>query len=677
MSSNEELVGTEKKPRTRACLVCRSRKVKCDADSRLRCSNCIQARVDCVFVKKSKPTKSYVHTLERRLKTTEGMLRQYLPDGDLDSLLAGKSYRVKLAPQPPAEDNHLEDAYFVPVSTQGPSTALSFYGKSSEISLVRSILELREDMVAHRTKKPDPYVEPMRPEFWNPRPWEIWCKPQRPVYQFPPHDLMILLIDLYFRHVNIVFPVLHRPTFEKALAKDEHLDTSSQFGTLIMLVSALAARFSDDPRVLLDGGPSLSSGWKWYEPVLAARYCFLDSCTRTTTLYELQAACLSAIFEMGRSQPNSLWLPLGIAIRAAQDIGAHRKKPTHDQEDPVANESLKRAWWVLVCLDVLLCTVMGRSCLIPREDFDVDLPIDCDDEYWEHPNPKLAFKQPPNKPSKLACFIHSIRLVEMMAATLRRLYCINKTQVILASAEPEWRENSRTVLESAMQQWVEDIPDHLKWNPDHKNITFFIQSVQIQCLYSHLQILVHRPFFPTGEKPSALSNESLAICTKASLSCINIVDQCHRRTGLLMPFAQIHVFMAGAVLLFQVWSGPRTGLNVNVLESLAHVKKCLDSLSRCESRWAVAGRLVDLLGDLTVSEDNAREFMAMKQDKRADSTQYSLLVENETEELLNVLASAGNWVNPNNWPTSDQSSDECHTPNDSQQFVAGRKPEPM
>lgn len=48
--------------------------------------------------------------------------------------------------------------------------------------------------------------------------------------------------------------------------------------------------------------------------------------------------------------------------------------------------------------------------------FDCDLPIDCDDEYWENEDPEKAFKQPPGIPSKIAFFRSLIKLTEIHCA---------------------------------------------------------------------------------------------------------------------------------------------------------------------------------------------------------------------------------------------------------------------
>lgn len=53
--------------------------------------------------------------------------------------------------------------------------------------------------------------------------------------------------------------------------------------------------------------------------------------------------------------------------------------------------------------------------------FDLDLPIECDDEYWDNSDPHLRFKQPPNKPSLVTHFILYLRLNQVLAFMLRTI----------------------------------------------------------------------------------------------------------------------------------------------------------------------------------------------------------------------------------------------------------------
>lgn len=51
---------------------------------------------------------------------------------------------------------------------------------------------------------------------------------------------------------------------------------------------------------------------------------------------------------------------------------------------------------------------------------DVDFPIDCDDEYWDHEDPQQNFCQPKDKPSKISFFISLLKLTEI-ATYVKRL----------------------------------------------------------------------------------------------------------------------------------------------------------------------------------------------------------------------------------------------------------------
>jgi hypothetical protein len=64
--------------------------------------------------------------------------------------------------------------------------------------------------------------------------------------------------------------------------------------------------------------------------------------------------------------------------------------------------------------------VRQRSCNASCS-FDLDMPVDCDDEYWEPDDPTQAFKQPPGRPSRIAAFIYSLKLTQILGYALRTI----------------------------------------------------------------------------------------------------------------------------------------------------------------------------------------------------------------------------------------------------------------
>ena len=110
-------------------------------------------------------------------------------------------------------------------------------------------------------------------------------------YSFPEPDLLWHLFECYFKHLNMILPVLHRPTFEKNVRDGLHL-TDESFGGVVLLVCAVGARTSDDPRVLIENndGRWVSAGWDWFSQVQTAQKALVS----TSRLYDLQTYCVRA-----------------------------------------------------------------------------------------------------------------------------------------------------------------------------------------------------------------------------------------------------------------------------------------------------------------------------------------------------------------------------------------------
>lgn len=114
------------------------------------------------------------------------------------------------------------------------------------------------------------------------------------------------------------------------------------FARIFLLVCALGARFSDDKRVALpgeNGVPWSSAGWVYFSQVMTinsehVRYSvllgsdalFLEPVLASAGLSDLQAMALTALYLTGTSAPHTAWIFIGLGLRCAQDIGAHREQ---------------------------------------------------------------------------------------------------------------------------------------------------------------------------------------------------------------------------------------------------------------------------------------------------------------------------------------------------------------
>lgn len=113
-------------------------------------------------------------------------------------------------------------------------------------------------------------------------------------FEFPADDLLPSLVDLYFEHVNLYSPLLHRPTFKKEVVSGLHFRNQT-FGAVVLAVCALGARYSDDERVIMKREQHLEfAGWQWLRQAASA----LPSPWKTPSLNGLQLyvvchSCLS------------------------------------------------------------------------------------------------------------------------------------------------------------------------------------------------------------------------------------------------------------------------------------------------------------------------------------------------------------------------------------------------
>lgn len=131
---------------------------------------------------------------------------------------------------------------------------------------------------------------------------------------------------------------------------------------------------------------------------------------------------------------------------------------------------------VLIMLDRLTSSLIGRPCAMHDEEcvwsfarshvltvgtsFDADLPVECDDEYWECADPGQNWNQPPGKPSKISAFNTHLRLCEILSFALRTLYSTKKSKLLTGLIGNQWEQHVVAELDSAMNNWKDSLLDH-------------------------------------------------------------------------------------------------------------------------------------------------------------------------------------------------------------------------
>ncbi|KAJ3762820.1 fungal-specific transcription factor domain-containing protein [Lentinula raphanica] len=430
-----------------------------------------------------------------------------------------------------------------------------FFGPSSGFTLMKRAYDLKTEALNDYDISMHSLCQ--RTQYWEMHPWEQASRDQQmPRYEFPDTDLINSLVSLYLINVNIFFPIIHPPTLKRLVAEGLHV-RDQNFGATVLLVCALGSRYSDDPRVLHTPGCQLSSGHRWFSQVKMIR----ESLFERPTLYNLQSICvwLAILYLIGTPEPKASWLLVALGLRFCCELGLHRRKPD-GHTWTLEEEQEKRAFWVLVTLDKLTASFLGRPSAIHDEDIDADLPQQLSDEEWEDQEQSIE------KPSIVAAFISYIRLCDILDFALQTLYSTRKSQLILGLVGQDWREKVVYDLDSSLNEWINSLPNyHLHTSSISFETSLWDSSVTLN-----------------------LSDGGKILRASAGLSAI-------WQSGIASTYT---TFAAGVILLFYLWANKRAGITIDQHREVQSVEILLRVLEQQETKFASAGRFWDMLTEL-------------------------------------------------------------------------------
>ncbi|KAH7108539.1 hypothetical protein BKA62DRAFT_782412 [Auriculariales sp. MPI-PUGE-AT-0066] len=518
--------------------------------------------------------------LESRLNIVERLLQQHAPDALLMQELGARAMNMA-----PSAD--------IPVG-RGDNDV-------PEISVLATV-EQWEDVIAlsHQPhgvgardpqEATDPDAAPTvrkRPEFWaipacEFRGERLEDRHFEPV--LPPPEQMAPLVRAYFETWNTVLPVFHRPLFEQEILT-VHETRNKHFMAALLLVCALG-----EGRLALEKqGPTSEepAGWKYYmqaEPFLRiptpAEPQLLD-----VQIYYLAAGFMS--FHRGTCPP-------------AKPVSSASAKPS--------GRALEEDFWSLVVGDRIAAYLYGRPTLIKDESFDLDLPLEVDDSRWDITTPGYPLREGQvSEHGSCSFFVWHIRLALILGISIQTLYSNNRSRLLMGFVGSDWEQRITKRLDELLDEWVTNVPNYLKWDPDVTDLGRFVESSLLNAKYYSLKIMAHNPFMRTTARdfssPSRSTGpdpqSSLEICTLAALECSDLMmvvlerfPRCLGLPGWIDP-----PFVCGLVLLVNLF-GFKTYLpDIEVTRYTTYVRVCLDALQIVASGHKTAIQRLDTLRQL-------------------------------------------------------------------------------
>ncbi|KAF2011974.1 hypothetical protein BU24DRAFT_453456 [Aaosphaeria arxii CBS 175.79] len=200
-----------------------------------------------------------------------------------------------------------------------------------------------------------------------------------------PCPLALVLVDIFFEHIQCWLPIFHKPRFMRKyapiLSRDDVLSgLPPEEGLLLSSMFSLAACHCNHES--LSRKPALERGREFSEManIYYARGREIDD----PTLVFLQGCVLLAFYHSCSGTSTQGWILIGVCARLAYDLGLSSVDDEHSEtaqgKSWSEKEEMRRAWWLVWELDVFGSSTFCHPFMIDARRMSVLLPVS--DELW-------------------------------------------------------------------------------------------------------------------------------------------------------------------------------------------------------------------------------------------------------------------------------------------------------
>ncbi|KAI8381173.1 fungal-specific transcription factor domain-containing protein [Radiomyces spectabilis] len=334
--------------------------------------------------------------------------------------------------------------------------------------------------------------------------WEVDDNEARKIIQentksddsLPPDILQGLLRNCYHR-CFLAYQIVDKETFVKQCT--DGLEYES------LLANSVSAWVSKHGCIYHNAAPGQNPTTMGEAYFMNARQ-LLKKCFDISSPTTIHALLNLYMYQLNSERSSLAYLYIGLAIRMAQDLKFHKKE--HMPADPKQRETNKRLWWSAYWLDLCAALESNRPTMVDDKDCDLEYPVKLDSED-EETGYQIDF-----------C-VHSIKLMKIRKDITKHLPSEQSGQSLLSAI-------SR--LENALTNWLNELPQSLRFDPDDKVFRTTGSFRDEACLILNIQyqttwIMLHEFFLPKQDQtatPVALL--SLNICTKSANFISKMLD---------------------------------------------------------------------------------------------------------------------------------------------------------
>ncbi|KAK9782695.1 putative Fungal-specific transcription factor domain-containing protein [Seiridium cardinale] len=489
-----------------SCLLCRTRKVKCDRQQ--PCERCVKSgeAAFCEYAPRAarKPRSESRPQPDNRPKH-EAVSRPVLQVRlqKLEEMVSGLVHNTENALDTPSSldqrtDGESRSDLSTPPSIIGANHSgilttqsdTTFVGATHWASILESINDIRGIIEADTDEGPSP-----SPPASGPHDIDVVFGPQAPinmeqaVARLPPKNKTDQLVLIYFRHRFTAAPYIHTSKFQREY-DGFWRDPSS---VSLLWVSILASILLVASYLASVKGEDLSKDCEAAHPDNFSKLaveCLVAGDYLAAKPYSIEALLLQAFTELQRNKdcPSQVWAKFGLLVRLAQRMGYHRDPKYLPNITPFEGELRRRAWFFIEVFDCLFSFQLGMPPSIREDECDTESPGNLFDLDFDENSMMLPPPRPATEPTSTLYLCIKSKLCRLLRRVIR----------LASGIQPPSYEEVRR-LHDDIERYHDQIPTPLRIRPirsysftDHTHD--IVHRVTLEMMYLKSLCVLHRKY---------------------------------------------------------------------------------------------------------------------------------------------------------------------------------------
>ncbi|KAL1855557.1 hypothetical protein Plec18170_004278 [Paecilomyces lecythidis] len=508
-----------------------------------------------------------------------------------------------------------------------------------------------------------------------------------PDLDLPPYDLLYALVDLYFEHINVWCPILHRRTTLDTFFGPSPLQEADR--VVLYAIVATTLRFSSDKRL------TEQSRARYYA---SSKQKVILYGLENSSVQSLQALVILALDFVGSSNGPPGWKLLALIARSVVQLGLAvesgsalissvypsiytlRAVILPEPANWIENEGRRRLFWSVYMLDRY--STIATAFDFALDDKDIDRRLPCKDEFFSKNQPveTRSFRRHHDRTDfvtqsqNVGWFGYYVDILGILS----RIHIFLKRPVDIGSLSDveEWQSTYRK-LDNEITSWEFSLPAEYALENGSRLFTSARSSRNIYCgwvmLHAAYQTAVIRlhssAAYPTTRSPIFTPSYG------ASQQCLMAVDNILSLSRFVLNNNMLDKL--GPPFAFSLWVSARLLLVHG--STIAHTVSpdivfFVDTLSRMGKYWKVAERYSTILQRVL---DEYGEYQRSAETDTDRSTPSSVKILADMRRCafdLDFLISRQPRTSPSTYPSSSFSIPNNAMPTDPSSLSNSKNP---